>query len=333
MRISSLNPRKGYSDDQIVSLMVQPKLLERSFPLFWPHGVYSIGYGLRLFTNWPLGFPIPCYTDHGSNQGLHLDQHEHSNSAIHYLTWCKDRYAHNIDNTQKKFLYIKSPHICVKESLPISSWRKDSCGSLIFYPHSCGDATFDSDHSDWFYSLLRDVNPEPPIAICFHPFDLSAGMHMSFRDSGFKIVTAGNSQHPDFIRRFYYMLSSFNYTYSRTVGSELFFSFDLGLDHSLYGTVPDFVVKDSNLFIPDFNDSHWHDKNNYIRSLFLFPKQSTEIDNSKRRQIAIDHLGLDSSTTSRKLFWVFLTDFFLILPSIIIRLFFGSFSFLFRCLK
>ena len=333
MRLSSLNPRSGYSDHQISSLMAHPGVLQRSFPIFWPHGVYSIGLGLRQFTKWPSGVPIPCYTDHGNNQGLNLDVHEEKNFAFHYLTWCKDRYAFNKDHPSKNFLYIKSPHICIKESLPIAKWRSHSQGSLIFFPHSCGDATFDSDHIEWFYSLLSVVDPEPPIAICFHPFDLSAGLHKRFRDSGFKIVTAGNSQHPDFIKRFYYMLSSFNFSYSRTVGSELFYSHDLGLDHSLYGSVPNFVIKTPGLTVPDFNDSFWHKKNDDIRNLFLYPKSSSLTLDKQRVQIITDHLGLDSSITPFRLFIVFVIDFFLSFPLILYKSLFSLSSLFVRCFK
>ena len=63
---------------------------------------------------------------------------------------------------------------------------------------------------EWLEDLVAKVNPNPPIVLCFHPFDIGQKFHIPFVDMGYKIVTAGNSQSPKFADIFFQIIFQYN---------------------------------------------------------------------------------------------------------------------------
>ena len=296
--------------------MKHPGVFERkSIPIFWPSGVYGIGKCLHKTINWPEFFPIPVYCDHGF-KGNMFEKHERENESFHYLTWSKERAIRNKNKYDQEVLYIKSPQVLYKEINQIHL-KKNVSGTLIFLPHECGEMTFTYNVKpfDWLKDLLLKVNPPDPIVLCFHPFDIDNGFHYPFLNAGYKIVTSGNAQSPKFLEIFYQIISNFKYSFSRTVGTELFLCHEHGINHSLFGELPKNEYRTSGIYVEDTEDSEFIKKEELLRTLFYYPK--SENYSKQRDEIVKNHLGLDSELGVEELKKIFFKDFILLLPLII----------------
>ncbi len=314
------SPWDGFSDKFIDYLRDKPPFFSRkSIPIFWPTGVYSFGKCLRSIYSWPSFLPLPIYCDHGSFVGLYLDFHERENIARHHLTWFKLKYQEKFNKRylNKKLLHITSPQVeyRIKEKY---IKRANSKGSIMFIPHTAGNSEYNTNKEEWMEylntwinNIIETINPEPPVVLCFHPTDLEKGYHLDLKKK-FPLVTCGNGQNEDFIDRFYFIISHFNYAFGQSVGSDLFLCHELGLDYTLFGDQLEVLVTGEDF--TDRSDLYFIQKEKYIREKFLFPKSYSLEDKNQRDEIINDHLGLGASKNKNKIRTIFVVDFLLLIP-------------------
>lgn len=113
-----------------------------------------------------------------------------------------------------------------------------AAGSVFFYAHSTANSTGVTD-TDAVICALREM-PEDfgECLVAMHYVDMLRGEYKPFLAAGFKVFCAGHYSDPEFVTRFYHMLSSRKYALSNAIGSHYFYSIEHGLPFSYIGVPP-----------------------------------------------------------------------------------------------
>jgi hypothetical protein len=138
---------------------------------------------------------------------------------------------------------------------------------------------------DSYFKKLQNLPDEySPIVISMPMHDINKGLHKLIRKFGFPLITAGNTSSPFFVDRFYDLATQFKHATSNSIGSQLFYCSELGMDYFLYGDSP--KSQEGQLKQVVNNDPELELRG---RNLFLYPITSSERD---RNEFVKDALGI-----------------------------------------
>lgn len=331
------NPKTGFTQDYINELINdQGYSLRKQVPLFWPTDVYGHGDCLRSYSGWSEYLPISVYMDHGVCVFTELEYHEIRNAAIVHLTWVKHRWSslRSKSRRYKKYIHrIAHPFVLLSHSPSFRPHTAAKSGTLLFPPHSTGDINVTFDIFDWYKSIRSVINPPEPICICIHPLDIAKGNHLDLLSLGIPVVTAGNSRHPLFARRFLSLVHQFSHTISANVGSELFFSSYVGNTHLLFGEEPQETISRSCSAYAQLTEETSSTSKTivarncigaegktylkHVKQNFSWPHSPT--DQKVRQKIVADGLALNYIPKPSTLFTLFLVNCILLIPVIVYR--------------
>lgn len=200
--------------------------------LYWSSEMYSHGRTLREWLGWPSFLPIPAFSDHGIEHFPELHGPELDTKASVYLTWSKWR----LDPPNKKSkLVIGIPHPWItfrrRRGIRVLETAR---GTLCFVPHRLPGHTFsDYDYEHYIEALTREVERPRALMVAMH--DIRMGVVEKLRPLGLPILSAGNTDSPRFVERFYDITRRFSSATSSSVGSQLYFCHELGLRYFLFG--------------------------------------------------------------------------------------------------
>ena len=278
---------KGMSDTELKNLCRPAQRSRFSLPprLYPLAELYGLGTSIRKVTGWPTVLPIPFMTDHGVTFLEHLTPGEVANSAKLHFTWSRARAGVYLKD--RKIKRIMNPSVMFRRARGIFR-RPEAKGTIVFVDHSypTGDVYSGFDWAKYARELRALPEEMLPVVLCLHSHDISWSLHEELRTHGFDLVTVGNPEHPEFMRRFYALVTRFRFASSANPGTAIFLSeeagvraFLLGERNSLESAIRDRI---------EFEGHNVAEVDNEFRRM---PPQRSY----KRDQLLTDHLGLDVS--------------------------------------
>lgn len=248
---ADFNIREGFSPEQLERICSEEfgrregSALLNSPWLFWSSELYSHGRCLREWLRWPKQFPIPAFSDHGVNPLADLSGPEITNESFMHLTWSswrsRQRFSHG-----KLVVQIPHPWVTFRQRRGLKK-KSEASGLLVFIPHSLPN--FDYPQYNWrsYLNMLKKDNMRPG-ALMIGMHDVRAGKHIPLYELGIPILSAGNTESPLFVERFYDIVSNFEQATSNSVGSQSFFCHEMGVHYFVAGEPQELPAEIASLF-------------------------------------------------------------------------------------
>lgn len=306
---NGLNLEFGFTDLELESMAEEKFAREErrasSSPfLFWTSEIYSHGKTLRALAGWPHWLPVPVSSDHGVHFDRGLSEFERKIGARTHLTWSAER-AQSQTLDEVVVLPIVHPWVSYRKAHGL---RPDDNrnGAIIFPRHSLPAEHFSPPRLGDLLKEISHLDVGPRRVLCLGMHDIHRGLHRHYRSLGLPIVTLGHSSAPNFVDRFYSLVSQFELSVSNDYGSYAFFAEEFGVPFFLAGP-------------PTFQH------NEYISRTFALANTSGAPD---REQLVREKLMPPNPLTPEELRVVFRRDLFLILPYALKRLALKLFSLL-----
>lgn len=156
------------------------------------------------------------------------------------LVWSKRRKKIIEDHTSKKAFITGVPFMEYRKRHGITK-KNQAKGNVFFAAHS-------SQQTDIRYNvddLQRHIDQLPedykPTTICLYWLDIDKGYQVLYERLGYEVVTAGDPYSPDFVGKFYEILSSHAYCSSNSFGTYSLYALDLDIPFFLIGEKPELV--------------------------------------------------------------------------------------------
>lgn len=185
--------------------------------------------GLRPWSGLRIG------SDHGISLSGNPSREEMESTSDIFVTWSAWRANLSFPD-KKKVVRVQHPWIPYRKKAGFLLSASAS-GTLAFLPHSVpGLAHENFDLPSYIDSVLALPKKFHPVVFCVHSHDVSQELIDKISASGSQAETVGNSLHPAYVKRFYKLVSHFEYATSPTVGSQLFYCEEFGLKYFLYAT-------------------------------------------------------------------------------------------------
>lgn len=261
---------------------------------------YGIGKMIRKMAHYPASWPIRIHTDHGPNQWDFVTEHILQSDSKLFGFYSNRILADFKRKSSKKALLLKSPYKAYREAIKIK--RNESVkGSIFFLAHS----TFWTDKEtnyDELFEYFDDKLPKThlPVSVCMHFVDVQKKRYVPFLKRGIPVYTAGNWEHPYFVENFYEIIKNFQFGFSNSVGSNLFYCVDLGMPYTIIDLEPQIISNnDPNIISSKIgHKSHYQ----YERQYQLFSNFNTEV-NSEQEEFVQEELEPDNATSNLKLMY------------------------------
>lgn len=282
---------KGYSEEKLLEVCDEKKAFKGfSNWRYWTSEVYSFGKHIRDYGFYPKALPLMCYCDHGAGDAL-VYEHELNNDAS-----CMFTFSHKKCDDYKKV----SNKPCYKVIAPFVWYRRENeieqlataKGTIVFPVHTTPEIDLLSSVEEYIEELKKLPEDFHPICVCLHMHDINKGEHKIFLEHGFPVYTAGNAFDCRFAERFYNILKNFKYSMSDIIGSNTFYSVEMGIPFSIYGKEPLLMNNgDSNL---DKGEYKYNESESYKESHTMFAGLNKEITKEQKEYVE-NCLGVHNS--------------------------------------
>lgn len=199
---------------------------------------YGIGKMIRKMANYPSSWPIKIHTDHGPNQWDFVTEHMLQSEAD-LFGFFSERIINDFKKkSNKKALLLQSPYKAYRERNRIEI-DNNAIGSIFFLAHSTFWTDKETNYDELFDFFDKKLpSTHHPVSICLHFVDVQKNRHIPFIKKGFPVYTAGNWEHPYFVENFYEIIKKFQFGFSNSVGSNLFYCVDLGIPYTIIDIEP-----------------------------------------------------------------------------------------------
>ena len=208
---------------------------------WWTSGIYSLGMAFRTLLKIPRWIPLDFMSDHGVTFTRNDYVLESMRSAEHppvYLSWFEGqvRRAQAGHGGESVVDVYGCPHPWTSVMNNFSSVQHGSDGCLGFVPHSVlGGIPNVSSMRALVDSWSELPNSLRPTALCVSSHELVPEVLDELERYHLPLFTVGNPNSRMFLERFVRLRCRFKYSTSPLLGSEAFYSTDLGVKHFLYG--------------------------------------------------------------------------------------------------
>lgn len=228
---------------------------------------YGIGPVLRKFALYDK--PINACIEHGVYFGDYVNPQEtYETNMPAVLTFSKNRKKH-IRKLCSKPVFCIGPYInyaeLAYEDIEIDK-IKDQFGKtlLVFPAHSIDrvDSKFDLEEFMDYIEALKSRDNFKTILVCLYWKDIELNRDIPYLNRGFKVITAGHRNDPEFLSRLKTFITISDYTISNSVGTHVGYCISLGKPHHIFEQKKDYVGYTGN----DTNDELLNTESN-IRSL------------------------------------------------------------------
>lgn len=232
---------QGYSEEKLLNLCDE-KLAYRGQCewRFWTSEVYSYGRHLRKFAYYPSFLPLYVYSDHGADGDNKIYDHELIADAPYFFFHNPDKIKNFKKKSDKPVNCLLSPFVFYRRDKKIEQ-LSTAKGTLAFPAHSIPDINEVSSIEDYIKSLKELPEEFQPVCVSLHMHDINKGQHKVFLEHGIPVYTSGNAFDQRFAERFYDILKNFKYTTSNIIGSNVFYSIEMGIPFFLRGAEPKYV--------------------------------------------------------------------------------------------
>jgi hypothetical protein len=263
--------------EEIESLCESPQKKIKS--LHWQGTYYGIGKWIKDYGFFPQSLTLPVLTDHsGPSTNDHVPITEQR-----LRTYAVLKSSPRVVKLYQKIYgskchVILSPNVYYRRKKNITKSKK-ARGTLVFAAHTTEHIENASSIDAYIQSLKELPQQYQPITICIHPIDVNKGLHLKY-NRHFEVVSAGHHQHPNFIERFYAILSKYQYTSSNMIGSYALYAAEMGIPFFLHGDRPELINKSDPTLSPGkMKVGESSDTNKYAYQLF-----SERVDEVTRAQ-------------------------------------------------
>lgn len=213
--------------------------------IFWTSENSSYGKCFREWLNWSNYLPIPFGSDHGVHIQRKLEPLEISLSNRYHVTWSEWRKTEENNGLRKTIVHVPHPWITYRLKRKVQK-SKNAFGTLVFMPHSWPDAELVDFSVDEYVAQLNKLPKKfKPFVLCLPMHDVRKGLHADLARLNLPMVTLGNTSSPFFVDRFFDLVRSFEFGTSTSIGTQLFFCQELGVDYFLLGKAPKIRSNDS----------------------------------------------------------------------------------------
>lgn len=226
---------KGYTEEKLEKLC-EDKYVHNGFSelKYWTSEVYSFGRNIRSYGFYPECLPLHIYSEHGV--GLPFTQsHEVDNDAAAMFVFSQSKKQTYTEKSNKPCFVIPAPFVWYRRKNNVNQ-RVDAKGTLIFPVHSIPSEETILDLNKYIEEIKALPQEFHPVCVCLHMHDINKGWHKIFAEHNIPVYTVGNAFDQRFSQRFYDLLKNFKYTSSNLIGSYTFYSVEMGIPFSLYGT-------------------------------------------------------------------------------------------------
>lgn len=202
-------------------MLILSMLRRGAVQFHWSAEIYGFGSCFRRFAGYPNFLPLFLTSDHGINISQYMDPAITSGSIgcrIH-LTWSEKNAESHVPGIT--MVPIQHPWLMHLESTGVANFN--SRYGSIFYPlHKAPGFSFigldDEESIRYLKSLPKKFHP---IDVSLHMHDLGGERQELFEKSGFKTVTLGETSDPDFHKKFFTLVSNYQYAFSESWGSQI----------------------------------------------------------------------------------------------------------------
>lgn len=202
-------------------------------PRFWTWEVYGLGVSLKDLLELDQSLVLSLGSDHGINLTTVADEMEESLGGAAYVTWSAWRAGIKFQNNRHVIL-IQHPWVGYRNKHNLKP-KESRRGTLAFVPHSAPGVESDKfDIFDYASHLLELPEKFQPITLCLHVHDLDWAESARLLSMGVSVDTVGHSLSPAYTRRFYSLVSRYEYATSPIAGSQLFYVAEFGIDYFLF---------------------------------------------------------------------------------------------------
>lgn len=202
---------------------------------FWTWEVYGLGSATKDLLDLPPNQTLKCGSDHGILLETEPSEQEINLGSDLFVTWSKWR-ADLMFPDGRRVVQMQHPWISFRHKYQFRKPRgEDSRGTLAFVPHSVpGLISEDFKLSTYLDELLSLPVEFHPISVCFHVHDVSFENIMLTLQMGIGVETVGSSLSPTYTSRFYNMIRDFKFATSPSIGSQLFYCQEFGVEYFLF---------------------------------------------------------------------------------------------------
>ena len=242
---------------------------------------YGIGEELRRYGYYPKSMPLFISSEHGI---CLWDYPQDYNLKTSYPSML----VHS--ERMKKAWQLHSDIPCFVMKSPFAAYRRrnnmltspDATGTLAFFAHSTKEIDIDIDIDKYIHQLSNLPTVYHPVSVCLHFMDIQKGYHNRFLEKSIPVYTAGHLLDPEFINRFYRILSRFKFAISNMIGSYTCYAVEMGIPFSLYGEMPRYFNKaDTSFALGEWNLLEAHRQ--YSKAWSLFEGLHTTISPVQKR--------------------------------------------------
>lgn len=200
----------------------------------WSEHVYGLGKWLKRYAGVPDELPLGAQIDHGpGNWDVPHKMDLESRAPVLLF-----HHEKNVAVTQP---FVAKPCLVMGSPFVHCRWlngyqiARDALGTVAFPVHSTHHTTNDMDWGRYCEDLRRIPIPLQPVTVCLYWKDILNGLHRVFLREGFDVVCAGHMYDPLFTERFYGILSRHRYATSNDIGSQAFYTVEMGLPFFVWG--------------------------------------------------------------------------------------------------
>jgi hypothetical protein len=239
-----------------------------------------------------------------------------------YLTWSswREKPAKSV-----KIDVLRVPH-------PWTLYRRknniipkpDATGTMVFISHTLPSTSRHHFDFDKYVETLISLPSEfQPISLCLQMHDIKKGLHLDLEKYGLPIFSAGNSSSSLFVDRFYDLVGRHKFCTSNVIGSQLFYSEELGVPYFLLGAETVSLEEDGR----QVSYYHLWDKDLVLKTKNLF-----NFENLGRSERKVDFLNqtlgidIDSESLRKIVRNKLASDFFYLMPSLFVKVLRSAFS-------
>ncbi|MBE6372422.1 MAG: hypothetical protein E7055_10175 [Lentisphaerae bacterium] len=212
---------------------------------------YGINSALREMTGFPKWKAMPVWQQHGYyvDQPIFKPDLEEAGRAGIMLVY-SNREKTAWSQVSKIPCYVAGPMLTHYRKFKGWEPRPDAEGTVFYAGHSTADVR--SEYSlECLHKTLSGL-PEQyhPITISLHCYDYyELHLNEAFEKLGYRVVTAGHANDPEFPARFYEILSGCKYACSNDIGTYILYALDMNIPFFFVGE------RSRNIFLENnFND-------------------------------------------------------------------------------
>jgi predicted O-methyltransferase YrrM len=263
---------------------------------------YGIGQELRHYGFYPMNAPLFVSSEHGICL-WDYPQNYNLNASYPYMLVHSGR--------MKNAWQMRSPIPCFIMKSPFAVYRKrrniqrsaDATGTLAFFAHSTKEIDIELDIDNYIRQLSNLPPIYHPVSVCLHYVDIQKGFHKIFLEKSIPVYTAGHWLDPEFMGRFYQILSQFKFAISNMIGSCTFYAVEMGIPFSLHGEIPKYFNRaDSSFKLGEWNLIESHQQ--YSKAWSIFEGLHNTIS-SEQRSFVEAEMGIHDGISRSKMSFLF----------------------------